>query len=362
MAVLSAKARWLVPAAVAAAVTATGGVIAVASSAAPSLPPKSAAQLLVDLQRSHLTPFSGTVVQTADLGLPALPDSAPGAGLTDLLAGNTTVRLWYGGPDKMRAAVLANLGESDIIRNGRQIWTWDSDRNTYSHTTLTGDPSTSAPQVGSTNPQEAADAALKLLGQSTNVSTDGTAQVAHRKAYELVLSPKNQGDSLIGQVRIAVDAEHSVPLRVQVFAKGAGRPAYQVGFTQVSFQPPGAEQFAFTPPKGSHEVPAASILQGGEIDPSQLDPDSQRQRGAVVERASTVIGHGWSAVVVYHADAAPLSGPLGSVLDRLPRVSGKWGSGRLFSGPLFSVVLTDDQRVAVGPVTPDALYRALGTK
>ena len=34
-----------------------------------------------------------------------------------------------------------------------------------------------------------------------------------------------------------------------------------------------------------------------------------------------------------------------SVLDKLPRVSGDWGSGRLLSGKLFTVLLTDDNRV-----------------
>jgi hypothetical protein len=48
------------------------------------------------------------------------------------------------------------------------------------------------------------------------------------------------------------------------------------------------------------------------------------------------------------------------VLSRLPKVSGKWGSGRLFKGAIFTAVLTDDGRVAVGSVAPDALYKALG--
>src|SRR5262249_18704592 len=69
-------------------------------------------------------------------------------------------------------------------------------------------------------------------------------------AYELVLAPKDTR-SLVGQVRIAVDAEHSVPLRVQVIAKGATQPAFEVGFTQVSFATPGDEQFRFVPPKGA---------------------------------------------------------------------------------------------------------------
>jgi hypothetical protein len=50
------------------------------------------------------------------------------------------------------------------------------------------------------------------------------------------------------------------------------------------------------------------------------------------------------------------------MLQALPKVSGPWGSGRLLSGSLFSVVLTDDGRYAVGAVAPQALYKALAAR
>jgi hypothetical protein len=42
----------------------------------------------------------------------------------------------------------------------------------------------------------------------------------------------------------------------------------------------------------------------------------------------------------------------------LPEVSGAWGSGRLFAGSLFSVLVTDDGRVFAGAVAPAKLYEA----
>src|SRR6266508_4500494 len=90
-------ARWLAPAAIAAAVLGIGaGVNALTASAAPSLPARSAAQLLVDLQTARLDGMSGTVVQTADLGLPALPFAGAGSSdLTSLISGKHTLRVWY---------------------------------------------------------------------------------------------------------------------------------------------------------------------------------------------------------------------------------------------------------------------------
>jgi hypothetical protein len=50
------------------------------------------------------------------------------------------------------------------------------------------------------------------------------------------------------------------------------------------------------------------------------------------------------------------------MLAVLPKVSGTWGSGHLLRSALFSAVLTDDGRVAVGAVRPTELYRALARR
>ena len=43
-----------------------------------------------------------------------------------------------------------------------------------------------------------------------------------------------------------------MPLRVQVFARGATSPAIQIGYTSISFVTPAAANFHFTPPPGAH--------------------------------------------------------------------------------------------------------------
>ena len=90
--------------------------------------------------------------------------------------------------------------------------------------------------------------------------------VAGEAAYQLVLVPKSPS-SLIGQVRIAIDARHNVPLRVQVFAKGAASPAIQVGFTSVSFGQPAAANFAFRPPAGATVVRESPGARGNAARP-----------------------------------------------------------------------------------------------
>jgi hypothetical protein len=60
--------------------------------------------------------------------------------------------------------------------------------------------------------------------------------------------------------------------------------------------------------------------------------------------------------------AADIAGQLHRVLSLLPKASGAWGSGRVLQGTLFTVVVTDDGRVAVGAVAPDRVYAALAAK
>ena len=100
--------------------------------------------------------------------------------------------------------------------------------------------------------------------------------VAGQAAYQLVLAPKSSR-SLIGQVRVAIDARHHVPLRVQVFAKGVTSPAFQIGFTSVSFGKPAAANFAFRPPAG------AAVMQGNTGSPGNAPgaaPGSEVAKGS----------------------------------------------------------------------------------
>jgi hypothetical protein len=49
-------------------------------------------------------------------------------------------------------------------------------------------------------------------------------------------------------------------------------------------------------------------------------------------------------------------------LAAMPEVSGEWGSGRVLAGTLFSAIVTDDGRFAVGAVTPEVLGAALSAE
>jgi outer membrane lipoprotein-sorting protein len=309
---LPRRARWLVPVgAVAAVGLAIGGsVIAGAQTGAPLLPTRTTAQLLaaVDGPVAPPRPMTATVQEIANLGLPSLPGSDNPMSALSLLSGTHTFKVWYGGPTRFRVAMPVPLGETDLRRAGRDVWLWNSKTSQATHYVL---PAAAAnrPQVpAQTNvptPQQLAKQILAAVGKTTTVRLQQNVTVAGQPAYELSLAPKDSS-SLIGQITIAVDANNSMPLQVQVFARGASSPAFQLGFTSISFGMPAASNFAFTPPPGAKvkTVKANGPLPGLLGMPGQVAIPG----GGRVPRSITILcqakGKGQKAVII-HVQGAP---------------------------------------------------------
>jgi outer membrane lipoprotein-sorting protein len=258
---LPRHARWAVPggAVVAVGLVIAGSVIAGAQTT-PRLPARTTAQLLAAAGRPAAAPPAMTAVvqETASLGLPQLPGSSDPLSPLSLLSGTHTFKIWYGGPAKVRVAVPVSLGETDLRRNGNSAWLWNSRTNQATHYLLpapsAGSPwgaSPPAARVGSIpTPQQLAQQILAAVGPTTTVGLQQNVTVAGRAAYQLSLAPKDRR-SLIGRVQIAIDAQTSLPLRAQVFARGAPGPAFSVGYTSLSFGAPAASNFSFSPPPGA---------------------------------------------------------------------------------------------------------------
>jgi outer membrane lipoprotein-sorting protein len=372
--------RWGVPIAAAAVIGAAigAGPVIAAVSGDPVLPERSAQQLRADAvaatqKEGGIPPMSGTVQQTASLGLPALPMTGAETPLS-LLSGSHEVKVWYGGEGKMRVAMPTQLNETNLILNGSLAWYWDSATNTA--TKLTMKPGTEqehklpTPAPTDVTPAQIAENLLANAEKQTAVRVINTAEVAGRPVYQLVLAPKDEG-SLVQEVRVALDGETYVPLQVQVYAKGSAEPAFQVGFTQVTFTPPAAENFAFTPPAGAKvEEKSLSDLTAGR-QAEQHAEQAQELKGEV-----KAVGEGWTTVAVLPFKpedlvAKPADGGNGqadpgalvdSVLKSATPVSGTWGSGKLIKTKLVTALLTDDGRLLVGAVTPEEITKAAGIK
>lgn len=362
----SRRARWAVPAALVAGVTAAVGGSLLAGASSPELPEQSPAELLADIHEAEPQPFSGTLVQTSRLGLPELPGLGGDdheTSLLTMLTGSNTARVWYSSPEQARFALMGAFDETNVIRDGSDLWVWYSSSNTADHLVLPPGPAngerTPMPH-GPLTPAEAADQVLAELDDSTAVSVDGTASVAGRAAYELVIAPRDDR-SLIDDVRLSIDADTSMPLRFEVNARGADDPAFEVGFTSVTFTEPPAETFRFNPP------PGATVNERSLADLMAMQQGKRDGHDARLTSPPSVVGEGWTKVLVLNDVTLPAGGTDGdadAMLDALlasgTRVSGPYGSGLLFETALLSALWLDDGTLLVGAVTPEVLETAAG--
>ncbi|WP_407317109.1 hypothetical protein UQW22_11425 [Isoptericola halotolerans] len=405
---LSPRARWAVPAVVAGAVAAAFAVpAAVGAVASDELPAVTAEELVERLAVAEKVPVSGTVVYTARLGLPDVTVSeVQGAGPLDLLGGSTTVRVWSDGAESSRAALLGDVSEYSVVRSGAEAWTYSSADDEAVHYVVDPDDvaryealadEAAGPSVEGDvpTPAEAADLALAHARVTTDVETTEPLEVAGRAAYQVELRPQTDG-TLVDKVRIAVDAETSVPLRTQVWSvQDAEAPALEVGFTDVSFEAPDPSVFEFSAPAGADvrevevPLPDPATMERGTMEKPSSDAFGEDADVAVT-------GTGWETVV--ELTDVDVDAILGATAEgRLPEGStGSSGAddlleelaesedgelpgmpeldtgalyeqlttpvdgGRLLGSALLSVLVTDDGRVLAGSVPPATLVERAG--
>jgi outer membrane lipoprotein-sorting protein len=385
----SRRIRWAAPILVVAVIGLVALVPTLSAGATPSLPSLSPQQLIDKVQQSNVQALSGTIRLTTSLGLPDLGSLAGAVGRgsgfnpIDLLTGSHEARVWFDGPDRQRVALLSSLAESDVIHNGPDLWTWQSEgsRVTHSHTAAPAAPTapvTRTPGATAETPDQVASMLLGQLTPSTDVSVSTTAYVAGRAAYELVLSPRAP-ESTVSHVTIAVDAKTGLPLRVGLFAKAQAKAAFEVGFTSVSFSRPAASTFAFKPPPGAtvttntaapgaHAEGGAKVrIKAGETPATATGPTGQTPPET---GQSQTVGHDWTTVLITSAGSQLPSPATGRVPDqasnavdqlyRLRRAATplKGTNDRLLHTALINVLLLPDGRIAVGAVTPEALVAA----
>jgi outer membrane lipoprotein-sorting protein len=379
---LSRRARWVVPAtgvAVTAAVIA--GLQIPSAQASPTLPARTPAQLLAEVSTdASLPPLTGTMVETTNLGLPQLPQVGNATSLSSMLTGSHTMKIYYQDARQFRVAIPQPESEIDLIRNGATAWVWNSTENSVTKFNLPANDKGKTARLKSglpstpLTPQQAANEVLKAVGKTTVVSVEANVMVAGEPSYQLVLAPRDDR-SLIGKVTIAIDAKYNVPLRVQVFAKGAASPAVQFGFTAIQFTAPAAANYDFTPPPGA----TVNVVNGSDgSEKSAGGTESDAGFGSygtswltVAELPQQDLMQGIGGGLKSASSAAPTgNGPAGVVggdsqavisdlIGAAKPVHGAWGSGTLLTTSLFSVLMTGNE-VYIGAVEPSVLYAAVG--
>lgn len=371
------------------------GSVAFAMPAAAVDLPDLTPQELLSLMDGEVTGFSGTVVKTSNIGLPALemssmmsqeqvdemaermpegfedlvPQLIEQNALTQLIelaAGTHTMRV-YASELGVRVQVLDPLSQRDFIVNENEFWAYDAGKATA----LTGtfDPQMQATleesllqlQVDAASPEAVVDALLEEVSDSTVLSVGDDHSIAGRSAYELIATPLSDV-SLIDSIVVSIDSETGMALDVKVFSVEQSEPAFALGFESIRFETPDAALFSFTPPAGTtvevqqfpEELRELSEEYAGreftEAELENLSADAKAQWEAQGLPAGDIVGENWESIV--YLASVPADVPLDMLetelfADLMTDVDG----GKVFSTPIVNVLITDSGEVYAGAVT-----------
>lgn len=316
---------------------------------APKLPSISAEDLVQSVLTTTTPALDGTVAVTNNLGLPI--QTLPGGASLNL----DSAHVYSDGKGDSKVSLQQGAADTTMVRNGDTMWTYHSKDNTVVKVTAPAGKMGRPDQDGTGDPAALATALVGKIRESSTVTVEGTARVAGRAAYELVLTPKPSERTLLREIRVAVDAEKRVPLRLAVMSNGSADPALQIAFSDIEFTPQPASEFQFTPPQG------AKVTE--EQAPGHEVPDASTHK---------IVGDGWDTVVTGTVpDSVRQQQPrrhgqdadLRSMLQHYGKpVSGAFGSGYVIGTTVATVLITDDGRFAAGAVPQQVLVDSLGSK
>lgn len=378
--------RWL-PAVIAPAVIGAVAAFPIQASAV-DLPDLSPEEVMVMMQGAEPVEFTGVVLKTTNLGLPALelssmlseeevermrektpeefadfvPEVIASEGLAqamELITGEHRVRVFVG-ETGMRAQILDRMSQRDLIVNQNEMWTYDSREQVATYAsidqqklqegrlTLMQQMEKFAGEVGLdlTNPQAVADYVMSQVGDSSEVSVGLDHYKAGRTAYQLIVKP-NSSVSLVDSVVLSVDSETGVPLAATVYSVEQTEPAIEVGFESISFVNQDEALFTFSAPAG------AQVMNLDEVEKPEVESLEKPEYEGV---EATMVGEDWDSVLIMPASDAEMLSELKNnqlLSSLLKPVAG----GLAFETPIMKVLITNDGRIFAGSVSLDHLQK-----
>ncbi|MEL0319646.1 MAG: hypothetical protein VXA46_02825 [Aquiluna sp.] len=379
--------RWM-PAVVTPAVIAAISLVPLQANAV-DLPDMSAEELMVMMMDAQPTEFSGTILKTSNLGLPALElssmvseedaermrekmpeefaDFAPEVieqnlltEAMELVTGEHRVRV-YVGETGMRAQILDMMAQRDLIVSGNTVWTYDSreqvamyaelDEEKLAEGKIEAEAEISAyiAEIGLdlTDPQAVAEYLMSQVGDSSEVTVGTDHYHAGRTAYQLIVTP-NSEVSLVDSIVVSVDSETGMPLALSVYSTEQAEPAMEVGYESISFGDQDESMFSFTPPAGTQVVDLNELEAQKEKVDLEMWMDMEEMESLEEKPEPVMIGEGWDTIVLMPAGDKALAEMGGELIQSLMTpVAG----GMLFSTPLMNVFMTDSGDVYAGAVS-----------
>lgn len=160
-------------------------------------------------------------------------------------------RVWISAAGQARLELQSEKGATQIVYDEGTLTVYQASSNTlYEYTlpprTQQGSQSNTAGQPPSV--AKIQEAITRLMGH-VDLSGATPTDVAGQPAYSVRISPHSNG-GLIGGAELAWDANHGVPLKLAVYAKGDESPVLALSATEVSYGPLSGSAFSLSLPAG----------------------------------------------------------------------------------------------------------------
>jgi hypothetical protein len=263
-----ARRRWLVVATVGVALAALPAVVQAVPVHAPA---DDVARLAARVRASAAQPYEGYAESLGTAGLPALPQLTE---VSDLLNGDTRLRVWYASANRWRVDVIDVGAERGTYQTPTGQVVWDYGRNQL--TEITGNPPVRLPRGADLTPPDLARRLLAAAGDQVTLSALPPQRVAGIDAAGLRATPTSPLTT-VGHIDMWADPVTALPLRVAVTGRAARDPVLVTRFLQVSRHAP--DPAVLVPPA------ERSTMSVTATDPSDLlDTLNSMDTGALPDR------------------------------------------------------------------------------
>jgi outer membrane lipoprotein-sorting protein len=196
-----------------------------------------------------------------------LINSADIQGTDPLLTGAVTGRLWLSSSThELRLELQGDNGDAQVVVKNGSFWVYDPSSNTvYQGTLPSQGTGSSAKSDSSSSPIPSVaqiQSDLNQLMQHLNIVGPLPRNVAGQPAYKVKVTPRHDG-GLLGQVQLAWDAAHGIPLGIAIYSSTSSTPVLELKATSISFGSVPKSDFNVSPPPDAKVVEIASMTGAG---------------------------------------------------------------------------------------------------
>ncbi len=269
-------------------VAALGAVVLATQARAQSAPPEELTEEEL-LSRITAAPentpdFEATVTVEQTLVPEGLLGASPQGGRAEN-SGPRSARVWYGGPEEVRAELQGENGDQLFVKNGPEVRAYDGATNTV----RIGEK----PETAEQRPEEAAspekiDEFLVEISPTSDLQAGAPVEFAGRWAYPLTLEPKDKNLTLVERAEALVDAEAFVPLSFRLYSEDTLEPVVRYEARNFEVGPVPDKRFQLETPPGA-TVEQMEEHGNGEKGSAEGRENRERQRVASVAEAEEAV-------------------------------------------------------------------------